>query len=423
MSLITRYRSYAACAILGAALIPLAGCSGTGVDHNQKVRATMGDQWKAARVGIVYQLAKQQYEAGEYDKCRETLQQASTLNTPHAPINILAAKLEIEKGNLDLAYDQLKEAQVADPANAEGFYLLGVVYQRWQKTDEALENYNLAWEKKPAEAGYMLAVVEMMISAGKLDEAKEILEAKLAYFEQTAAVRVALGKVYALKHDYINASKYYRDAVLLTPDNLAIRQTYAEALYFAGKYADALPVLEDLRHNPDVADKSSISMLLGRTYMGLRRAHDARLCFQDLTQENPNNVLAWLSLGRVYLLDNESVLAIQTAQRVLKLEPENVQAMILKALAEQKQHRWSVALATLEDAHRTAPKDSTVLCLMGVSQQGLGDKEKAATLFEQAATVNPQDTWAQELLATAKPAEIPQAPAETKDPEEAPSDR
>lgn len=423
MSLISRYRSLALCAVVGAAMIPLAGCGSSGADHTQKVRGTMTEQWKEARVRIVYQLAKQQYEAGEYDKCRETLAQASSLTTPHATLNILAAKLEIEKGNLDVAYDQLKEAQLADPSNAEGFYLLGVVYQRWQKTDEAIENYNLAWEKKPSEAGYMLAVVEMMISTGKLDEAKEMLETKLSYFEQTAAVRVALGKVYALKHDYINASKYYRDAVLLTPDNLAVRQIYAEALYFAGKYADALPVLEDLRKNPDVADKSSLTMLLGRTYMGLRRARDARLCFQDLTQENPNNVLAWLSLGRVYLLDNEPVLAIQTAQRVLKLEPENVQAMILQALSEQKQHRWNESVTTLETAHRVAPKDSTVLCLMGVSRQGLGEKEKATVLFEQAVTANPQDAWAQELLASAKPAEVPESPVVTKENKEDSSDR
>ena len=93
MSALARYRSLAAAALVAAALLPLAACATE--EHTKQVRGTMKDQWKSARVGIIYQLAKQQYEAGEYDKCRETLAQSATLTTPHAPLNILSAKLEI----------------------------------------------------------------------------------------------------------------------------------------------------------------------------------------------------------------------------------------------------------------------------------------------------------------------------------------
>jgi tetratricopeptide (TPR) repeat protein len=423
MFTITRYRSYAAAALVGAALIGLVGCAGTGADHNQTVKEGMKKQWAMARVGIVYQLAKQQYEAGEYSKCRETLQQAAGLPESYAPLNILAAKIEIEKGNLDLAYNQLKVAQLTDPSNPESYYFMGVVYQRWQKPEQALENYKLAWEAKHSEAGYMLAVTEMLISMGRLEEAQKLLEAKLDYFEQTAAVRVALGKVYALKHDYVNASRYYRDAMILSPDDQSLRLTYAESLYFSGKYADALPMLEELHRNPEGADKNLVTMLLGRTFIGLHRTRDARFCFQDLTQDNPSNVVAWLSLGRVYLLEGDTSMSIEAANRVLRIEPESVQAMILRALAEQKQKNWKESMTTLETAHRVAPKDSTVLCLMGLSQQSLGQKEKAAACFEQAVTANPQDAWAQQLLAAAKPVEIRPTEAAIADPVEAPTDR
>ena len=50
-----------------------------------------------------------------------------------SPLDVLAAKVEIEKGNLDIAYTHLKNAQLMDANNPEAFYLMGVVYQRWQK--------------------------------------------------------------------------------------------------------------------------------------------------------------------------------------------------------------------------------------------------------------------------------------------------
>jgi tetratricopeptide (TPR) repeat protein len=397
-------------AAVAAAALALAGCAGGG-DKNAESRKLMKEQWQAARVNVVYQMGTQQYEAGEFDKCRETISGALTAGAPYAPLCVLAAKLEIEKGNLETAFNHLKTAQSADPTSPEAYYYMGVVYQRWLKHEQALENYRGAWERKASEPGYLLAVVEMLITLGKLDEAQALLEAKIDFFEQTAAVRVAMAKVYALRHDHVTASRYYRDAVILSPDDLALRLTYAESLYFAGKYADALPVLEDLRRNKDLADKATVTMLLGRTYMGLHRSRDARLCFQDLTQDNPSNTVAWLSLGRVYLQENEPVLAIQTAQRVLKAEPASTQAMIIKALAEQKQKRWKDAEATLEAALQVNPKDSTVLCMLGVSAMGQGEKDRAAGFYERAVAANPNDAWAAELLASVRPAKVEAAPA------------
>ena len=46
------------------------------------------------------------------------------------------------------------------------------------------------------------------------------------------AARAALAKIAVLKGDYEGASKYYRDATLLSPDDTNLRQNYAESLFF-----------------------------------------------------------------------------------------------------------------------------------------------------------------------------------------------
>ena len=401
MSRISLYRSLVIAASTTLAL-GLAGCADANKKH-ETMRQEQYNHWNMTRVGVMYQLAEQQYAVGEYDKCRETLAGAMALKAQHAPLYTLAAKVELENGSLDLAAGYLKSSVQIDPANPEPYYLLGVVYQRWQKSDVAHDYYQQAWDRKPNEPLYLLAVTEMKITLGRIDEAQKLLEDKMVYFEQTAALRVALARVYVLKGDYDAAAKYYREATVLLPDDQSIRRSYAETLFFSGHYAQALPILEDLHKRSDVLDKESTTVMLGQTYLNLRRPQDARNILQEVCRDHPNNIEAYLTLGKACIQTNDLQLAISAGRRILKIDQENVQALIIVALVQQKQKNWADAQITLVKAERIAPTDSTVLCMLGISAQQLGQKDTAAACFSKAVEANPKDTWAQELLATTKP--------------------
>ncbi|MEI8197779.1 MAG: tetratricopeptide repeat protein, partial [Phycisphaerae bacterium] len=321
---------------------------------------------------------------------------------------VLAAKIEIENVGLQLAADHLKSAIQIDANFVEAYYLQGVVYQRWQNNQAAHDYYKLAWDKKPNEALYLLALVEMKIALNQQDEARQLLEEKLVYFEQTAAVRAALARLYALAGDHAQAVTFYRAAALLSPEDLTLRQNFAEELYFAGRYSECLPILEELSKNPAAEDRASVRTILGKTYIALHRARDARSIFAEITRDNPNDNLAWLELGRATLQLDDYLQATGVALRVLKTEPRNLDALILLALCQQKQKQWEGARATLAKAHDVAPENPTVLCLMGVTAQSLGQKDQAADYYAEALKRKPSDPWAQELLATARaPASVP----------------
>ena len=101
MFLMERYRSWIVSgAIIGA--VALGGCGDMGKDHDA-LKTQMNKQWNMTRLGIMYQLAEQQYKVGDYDKCEETLKDAFATKAPFAPIYVLAAKIQIERGNLEPA--------------------------------------------------------------------------------------------------------------------------------------------------------------------------------------------------------------------------------------------------------------------------------------------------------------------------------
>ena len=107
------------------------------------------ENWRAA---IYLGLAKQQYDASDFAKSRQSVDQALTLEPRDEPSLLLYAKLWIENGQLpEAAEHQLDLARMADVKNAEADYLSGIVYQRWQMPALALTHYTAACDKAPAE--------------------------------------------------------------------------------------------------------------------------------------------------------------------------------------------------------------------------------------------------------------------------------
>jgi tetratricopeptide (TPR) repeat protein len=412
------YRTF----VTAVAVSLLAGCEAA---HKEYVKPHE-DAFAATRANMLYQAAEQQYKVGELTKCRESLKKAIEADPthPYAPLFVLTGRVELEGGSLERAATALKKAVEIDGKNAEAHYLLGVVYQRWQKFDEASAYYTQAADKKPEEATYAVAAAEMLIANGQLEEAKEFLSTKMYYFEQSAAMRIALARIATLQGDAAGAARNYRDAALLLPEDKNLSFNYALALFDAGKYSEASKILEALRYDPPtlpkarkaspedaetdaraaVSNKVSLLVTLGECYVSMKRPIDARDCFQEAIRAQPASVTAFLSLGKTCLITHEYPIVVEAADRVLRLDPRNVDAMILQAAVQQKEKKWNEAMVTLAGAAKIAPKDPTVLCMSGISAMQLGKKDYAATFFELALAAKPGDAWAGELLESVRPA-------------------
>src|SRR5258706_1889101 len=153
------------------------------------------ERWNLARAGVLYGLAKDQYESGNLDDCRKTLINASKFAPDHVLIHLLFAKVSIEQGQLEVAELQLNHVRELDARNAEAEYLTGVVNQRWQKSQEACDAYARAAEKNPNELAYLLAQSEMLVQLDQNQKALQLLKDKLNFFENSPSIRAAVGQL------------------------------------------------------------------------------------------------------------------------------------------------------------------------------------------------------------------------------------
>src|ERR1043165_10218352 len=91
----------------GALLIGvLTGCHDAKKEQSQKEKVTQ--QWNNARAGVVFAIAKQQFEGGDFDKCRQSLADTLKMEPRFVPALILQARVAIEQGQLELAEKALQ---------------------------------------------------------------------------------------------------------------------------------------------------------------------------------------------------------------------------------------------------------------------------------------------------------------------------
>src|SRR5215211_4841107 len=238
------------------------GCSSATKKPTQKQQATQ--DWNRARAHVKFGLAKDQYATGNLEASRKTTDDAQRLDPENGPLRVLSARLAIEAGNLDLADKELAKARKINPKNAEADYLTGVVNQRWQKPEAALEFYSAAADKETGELAYLLARSEMLVYLGRQEEALRLLQSKVVYFESSAVIRDATGQLLIQFKKYDEAAAVLRQASILATDDAIIQEHLGFALFFSGKYAEAVESFRKVCKNEAYTKRADVQLALGR---------------------------------------------------------------------------------------------------------------------------------------------------------------
>lgn len=379
-----------------AVVAPLTGCSDTNYDEQKEAAKK---QWNAARARVQANLALEQYQAGHFDQCRSTIDEALKLDPDNASLHILAAKVGIEQGALDVADRELETARRLAPDNGEALYLSGVVSQRWQKTEKACEYYRQAAEKQPTELAYLLAQAEMLVALGRGDEALKLLEERVVFFEHSAAVRDAVGMLYMQKGRYPQAVDMFRQATILASSELSFREHLALAQFRAGQHREAAETLERLLKSEGYLKRADLFVALGECRLQTNRAREAREAFETAAQLNPSQAAIWLGLGKAALELGDVKRAELSLRRCLAADPTSAEANLLIGYARLRQDKPEDALSAFRKAAALAPNDTVAMCMVGLALERLGRGREAMDCYVRALKAKPGDDLATRLMA------------------------
>lgn len=360
------------------------------------------DKWNAARGSVQGNLAAEQYRNGNLPDARKTINEALKLEPKNVSYRVLSAQIYIEAAALESAQRELDVVRALDPKNAQADYLSGIVYQRWQKPNVALDYYAAASEKQPAELPYLMARAEMMIQLGQSAEATTLLESRLAYFEHSGSVRDMLGGLYLQRDRVKDAVAIFQQATILSPDDPEIREHYIRALFRAQQYQDCIREITRLTRDKAFAKRADLHLLLGECYFQTENVRNAKAEFENVTDLSPNLVAAWLGIAKASIALNDLDRCETAVKTAAALDPQNPQVYMALGYLRMKQNQNSEAITALEKAAQLDPKDPVALCLIGLLHERAGKKDLAMDYYAKALQLKPDDELARSLIKRAK---------------------
>src|SRR5258706_4285592 len=325
--------------IVVVALVLVAGFSGCNNAKKQSDKARVTEQWDKTRAKVKGTLAKEQYDNGQFDKARVSVNEAMKLDPENASIRVLSAKIAIEQSQMEIAERELKLARQFDPHNVEADYLSGVVFQRWQKPELAYDFYCRASEKAPSELAFLLAKAEMLVEMDRSPEALKLLLDKVVYFEHSSAIRDAAGQLLIGQKKYAAGLVMLREASILSPDDFTVREHLVMALYYGKQYDECSTSLNKLLKEERYAKRADLLATLGHSECEMGHYREARDAFDRATKIDPSSAGLWLGLGKSALELGDQRRAELALRKAVSIDPPSSEASLLMGYLRLRQDR------------------------------------------------------------------------------------
>jgi tetratricopeptide (TPR) repeat protein len=397
-------RSLTAAGLITACLFGAIGCSGAHGTYTKEQMTAAQEKIAMIKSGTEWQMAHQQFLAGDLEKSLKTVDRSIELNPKVAKSHVLRGRVMLEKSRLEEARAEFLKAQELDPKFVEAAYYLGIVYERVNEYDQALASYRQAMELDPSSAQYVVAAAEMLMTQHKLDEAEHLLTERRVYLEYNAAIRQTLGHIELLRNNSPKAAQYFSEALLLAPGDQQITEDLVQAQILCAKYADAEMLLTKLLDKEENKGRRDLKAEQAHCLISMNRPVEARTILQELVadKEGANDLRAWGDLGTVAAILKDKANLRASMNRVMAIAPDRPEGYMLKAMYCKQDNRLDDAIAQCDIAiSKATDKDASPYILKAMIQQDQAKFTEAHSTLEHAIAIDPGNPKARALLGVA----------------------
>lgn len=390
----------AAIAASGAAL-GLTGCASTGhgkytSEHLANAEQRMNDM----RAATEWDMAHQQFLAGDLDKSLKTVDNSIAMSSSVAKSHALRGRILYELGQPDAAMEAFRRSLAIDPEHVEAHYYIGVIHERYREFERAMDSFMTAARIDPANPQYPLAAAEVLMEKDRLEEAEQLLLERADRFEHNAGFRQTLGHIAQMLGDDELAARYFGEARLLAPDDSSILEDLAIAQVGAGRFSEASYTLGQLLKDVRPGDRRDLEHLQVKCLIEMDRPVEARSILLGLTKgvEGAGDLRAWFELGQVAYKIGDMQRVKITGARLIAMAPQRYEGYFLKAAWQRHEGDLPGALASLNKAASLTSDEASPMLFRGLVLREMGQQEGAAKSFAEALRIDPTNKDAEVLL-------------------------
>ena len=333
---------------------------------------------------------------------------------------VTSAKVYIQQDNWDKAIEQLEQAVVIYPGDAEAHYLLGEGYGNqgnWAKMNEMFEkslaiNSTFEPQIKSIREKYYVTTINSginRINSGDTEGALKQFKTCVEINPQRPGGYKNLAYTFIRLDSLEEARTTYKKLFEIEPDSASTIHSLAN-LNFQLKHYQEVVELESkvLELNPDDADAVA-NLALAYDFLGEKQK--AMATYEKALAHNPNDKDLLFNLARLHYSNGEYDKAIELFQKTIALDPEdfdsnnNVGNAYLQMAEEYRKslvkreeagevigqedldklkEYYKQAIPYLEKAVEKQPENANIWNNLGVAHIQAGNAERGKECFDKA---------------------------------------
>lgn len=265
--------------------------------------------------------------------------------------------------------------------------------------ESSLECYQKAHELNPNDREVLikLATINQTYYPENIDITIDYYNELLEFGIDLDKIYYELGHLYLNKSDKIHAVTAFKLAQELNPENPYYNNSLAYAYIKAELYDDAIEYYQlAIKLNPDAEWTSIVCHALGAIYAEIKNNFEAaEATFNAGVVLDPNNVDIQLSLGDLYMAQNDLDKAIKTYCDAIAVNPENYLSYAKTGLALWEKDYLEEAIVAFHKSIELNPDFEIAQNNLGVVYlDGMGDPKESVDYFKKAINLNPNYTLA-----------------------------
>lgn len=300
----------------------------------------------------------------------------------------IAHKLLLE-GNLKQATTICEQIISVSPANAEAYYLLGIIGEMNGKYEFAIQMLNKAIKIQPGTAKYHYSLGIAFIRTGNLNDAKTAFLKAVDLNPSLAEAYNNLGDVLVKMGRFSEASEYFYKALKIKPEMAAMIYLNLGNLHHKNnepQKADSF-YKKALSLKPDYAQAY---YNLGALYQENHELKKAIYYYNKVLESSPENPEVFNALGALYHEKNESERAVTCYNKALTLKPDYAEAHFNLGHLHQDNKEPGKAIACYQKALSLKPDYAEVYNRLGLLAQDKLELDKAVSYYKKAISLKPE---------------------------------
>jgi tetratricopeptide (TPR) repeat protein len=285
------------------------------------------------------------------------------------------------------AINELQSLLSKNPDNTHVLTSLALIYEKMKDYPKARDAYEKLLSITPDSAGAMNNLAYLYAERfDQLDKAFELARKARALQPNDPSIADTLGWTFYRNADYQEALTLLRESVGKLPDNPGVQFHFGMASYMMGETTAAQTALRKaLSVDADLADKAEAQGRLAFIENGTGQDWPTDQLVAR-TQQQPDDVVAWMRLGRSCENEGAFAKAADAYETALKVNPELLPAAVkLAELNAGPLQNKNMAFAFAKRARDLAPGNPQVAGILGGIVYRLGNFPWAYSLLQESA--------------------------------------